>query len=364
MDPQQAFCPNLDCPARGQPGQGHIGIHSQHQQRYICNVCGRTFSARDGTVFYRCRIAADRITLVITLVAHGCPIPAIVAAFGFQARTVRRWVARAGQHCAVLHQQQIVQPRDLGQVQADELRVKTQRGVLWMAMAVMVPTRLWLGGVISPHRDKHLIRQLAAVIRASALPCPLLLAVDGLSSYSEAFRKAFRSPERSGKRGAPRKVPWTDLVIGQVVKQYCRRRVGGVTRRLAAGTPRLLTRLLRQTQGEGVLNTAYIERLNATFRARLAVLTRRTRGLARRQAWLQAGMYLVGTVYNFCTEHASLTLDDGTHRTPAMAAGITDHRWSVAELLWHRVPPPRWTPPKRRGRRSKELQQLIDRWAT
>lgn len=365
MDPQQAFCPNLDCPARGQTGQGNIGIHSQRKQRYKCTICGNTFSARDGTVFYRCRIAADLITLVITLVAHGCPIPAIVAAFGFQARTVRRWVMRAGQHCQAVHQQHVVQPRDLGQVQADELRVKTQRGVLWMAMAVMVPARLWLGGVISPHRDKALIRQVVAGIRACALPRPLLVAVDGLSSYVGACRQAFRSPERTGKRGAPRKVPWANLVLGQVVKHYCRRRVTGVTRRLVSGTQALLTTLLRQTQGQaGVLNTAYIERLNATFRARLAVLTRRTRGLARRQAWLQAGMYLVGTVYNFCTEHASLILDDGTRRTPAMAAGITDRCWSVADLLWQRVPPPRWTPPKRRGRRSKGLQQLIDRWAT
>ncbi len=301
MDPQQAFCPNLACPARGQTGQGNITIHSQGQQRYTCTVCGKTFSARDGTVFYRCRIAADLITLVITLVAHGCPIPAVVAAFGFQARTVRRWVQRAGQHCEALHQQQVVQPRDLGQVQADALRVKTQRGVLWMAMAVMVPARLWLGGVISPQRDKALIRQVVATIRACALPRPLLLAVDGLSSYVGAIRQAFRSPERTGQRGAPRKVPWANLVLGQVVKHYCRRRVTGVTRRVRMGTSVLLQTLLRQTQGHGVLNTAYSERLNATFRARLAVLTRRTRGLARRQAWLQAGMYLVGTVYNVCT---------------------------------------------------------------
>jgi hypothetical protein len=47
-----------------------------------------------------------------------------------------------------------------------------------------------------------------------------------------------------------------------------------------------------------------------------------------------------------------------------MAAGITDHLWSVEELLWHRVPPPRWQPPKKRGRRSKVMQQLIARWAT
>jgi hypothetical protein len=112
------------------------------------------------------------------------------------------------------------------------------------------------------------------------------------------------------------------------------------------------------------LNTAYIERLNATFRARLAVLVRRTRRAARREVRLHAGMYLIGTVYNFCTYHDSLTLRAQGRRTPAMAAGITDYCWSVAELLRQPVPPPRWQPPKRRGRRSKALQDLIDRWCT
>ena len=121
--------------------------------------------------------------------------------------------------------------------------------------------------------------------------------------------------------------------------------------------------LLTLTQGGGVLNTAYIERLNATFRARLAALARRTRALLRRKPLLRAGMYLVGTVYNFCTFHASLT-QDRLRRTPAMAAGITDHCWSVAELLWHRIPPPPWRPPKRRGRPSKAMQRLVAQWAT
>ncbi len=74
-------------------------------------------------------------------------------------------------------------------------------------------------------------------------------------------------------------------------------------------------------------------------------------------------MWLVGTLYNFCTPHASLARG----QTPAMASGITDHRWSVDELLHCRVPPVPWQPPVRRGqrgRRPKELQRLVERWAT
>ena len=92
MNPQELFCPNMDCPARGQLGAGNIGIHSQKRQRYACSVCNTTFSARAGTIFFRRRTAEDTITRVVTLVSHGCPVPAIEVAFALQAQTVRAWV--------------------------------------------------------------------------------------------------------------------------------------------------------------------------------------------------------------------------------------------------------------------------------
>jgi hypothetical protein len=96
----------------------------------------------------------------------------------------------------------------------------------------------------------------------------------------------------------------------------------------------------------------------------LAPLARRTHHLVQRKEVLHAGMDLVGTVYHCCPWHASLTLAGGQQQTPALAAGITDHRWTVRDLLWHRVPPPRWQPPKQRGRPSKAMQALVARWAT
>lgn len=119
---------------------------------------------------------------------------------------------------------------------------------------------------------------------------------------------------------------------------------------------------LRTTQGgaTAVINTAYIERLQATFRSRLVSLVRKTRATVRQRATLEAGMWLVGTVYNFCRAHRSLRLIGNRaaerrwiERTPAQAAGLTDHRWSVYELLSFAVPPA--TVPKRRGRRPRWL---------
>ncbi len=364
MNPHAVWCPNLACPARGQFGKGNIGVHSQHERRYRCRVCRKTFGARTGTIFHRRRTDEALIVLVITLVSWGCPLVAIEHAFGLMPQTIRDWLEAAGQHAEALHHEQVSQPRDLGHVQADEVRVKTQCGIVWMAMAMMVATRLWLGGAISTRRDQRLVIRVVALIAASAIMAPLLLVVDGFASYVEVFQQAFRTRVHHGGRGAPRKVPWPELMIGQVVKQYAGKRVVGVTRRLRQGSSSLAERLLRQTPGCQVLNTAYMERLNGTFRARLAPLARRTHHLVHRKELLHAGMYLVGALYNFCTVHGSLTLAGGQQRPPAMAAGITDHCWSVRELLWYRVPPPRWEPPKRRGRRSRTMQQLIDRWAT
>ena len=64
--------------------------------------------------------------------------------------------------------------------------------------------------------------------------------------------------------------------------------------------------MLAASQGGTDINTAYIERLNATFRSALACLVRRGRAIAHTQALLSAGMWLVGVSYNFCWYHASL----------------------------------------------------------
>jgi len=288
-----------------------------------------------------------------------------VAAFGVTAETVRTWAAEAGVHGAQVHRHLVLGACwSLRHGQADEMRVRVQQGMVWMAMALRVRTRLWLGGVVSAQRDKGRMRQRADRVRACARPGALLVAVDGLAAYVNAFRCALRSKVPRKGPGRPHLVPWEEVVIGQVVKQYERGRVVGVVRRLVQGAEAALNDLLASSGGGQTLNTAYIERLNATFRSRLASLVRRTRYGARRQRMLTLGMDLVGTVYNFCTPHDTLTNAQGHRCTPAMAAGLTQHVWTVAELLHFHVPPPRWQPPKQRGRRSKELHKVIEQWAS
>jgi len=374
MNPQEIFCTNISCPARGQTGKGNIGVHSQEDERYICNVCKETFVASKGTIYYRLRHDPQTVLRVIILLANGCPIQAIVKAFELDERTVKNWHARAGKHCQNVHEHMVENSQqDLQQVQADEIKVKALTRSYWMALAMAIPTRLWLGGVVSSKRDLDLIQSLVDKVRGIALCRPLLLAADGLVSYVTAFRMAFRSkvPHWGNEIGRCKMVSWPNIAIVQVVKQ----RVDGVLkvdRRIVQGSQEMVERLIKTTQnGQGVINTAFIERLNATFRMHLNSLVRRTRTLARRSETLVEGMYIVGCFYNFCDYHHSLRLKlsvgtFGHHwvqRTPAIAAKLTDHRWTYSELFAFKVPPPRWSPPVHRGRPSQAMLALVKRWA-
>jgi transposase-like protein len=365
MDPQAQFCHNPDCPARGRVGQGNIQIQSRADRRFKCTTCGRTFAASRGTPYYRKRTAHDVITLVLTLLTHGCPLQAIVAAFGLDERTVAAWQQQAGAHCRQVHAHVVQQGQvDLQHVQADELWVKMVGRRVWMAMAMAVPSRLWLGGVISPRRDSVLITTLVQMVRSCARSRAILVCVDGLASYVTAFRRVFRNPMRTGRAGRPRLEAAPGLLIGQVIKRRVRHRLESVTRRVVQGTmAAILAVLLATGTGTGI-NTAYIERLNATFRSAMTPLVRRGRAIARTEETLGAGMFLVGCAYNFCWAHEGLRRKGAEgggrkwqERTPAMAAGLTDHPWSMQELLSHRVPPPPWVAPKRRGRPPKPKPQ-------
>jgi transposase-like protein len=370
MDPQTQVCPNICCPARGKSGKGNIVVHSRKEARYKCTACDKTFAATTGTPFYRLHHSLDLVTIVVTLIALGCPVQAIVVAFELDERTIMDWQTRAGKHCQKVHEHLVEQPRDLGHVQADEIRVKAQGTALWLATAIMVRTRLWLGAAVSPRRDEALLQALFRHVRACALARPLLVVTDGLSFYFQVIRDAFRSGLPARGRGRPTLIHWPDLCIGQVAKQYQGRRVAGILRRVLQGTPRQVASLIQASGGGKDLNTAFIERLNATFRSRLASLARRSRALLRKSETLTPLVYLMGSVYNFCSEHQSLRLKlwVGSHgfrwvqRTPAMATGITDHCWTVKELLLYRLPIPAWTPPHR-GRRSAEEKALMVRWA-
>jgi hypothetical protein len=279
-------------------------------------------------------------TVVSTLLSEGCPPQAIVAAYGLDERTVADCHHKAGNHAQAVHQHFLhSRPLELGHVQADELYAKGVGFVCWMALAMAVPCRLWLAGEVSTERNLCLIQQLVDTVRLAWLPgTALLIGVDGLASYVTAFWRAFREKVLTGRRGWPAFRLPGGVWLGQVIKKCSGRRLKEVVRRVVWGSLKKIQEQLHKTGTGKQINTSYIERLNATFRSGLAWLTRRGRRLVHRQETLEKGMYLVGCVYNFCKAHRSLRLrqEQGKkwrQRTPAMAAGWTDHVWSVQELL-------------------------------
>src|SRR3989442_14662754 len=189
---------------------------------------------------------------------------------------------------------------------------------------------------------------------------PLLVLTDGWAAYPGSIGRAFREKvkETMGVGRACLRV-WPELHLGTVIKHTQKKRVVQITRQMARGLLQRAEQLLQLSGGGNVLNTAFIERLNGTFRERLASLTRKSRHAASRMQALHTGMYLIGCTYNFCCAHQELSKAKhwGMACTPAMASGLTDHVWSICELLRYKVAPAPWIEPKQRGRPKKQAEQ-------
>jgi transposase-like protein len=154
MRPEVAVCPNSACGA-----SDHIDVHSRIERRYKCHSCGKTFAETCGTSLYGLKQPFWLVVLVLSSLAGGCPVPAIVFAFGLDERTVADWQHKAGAHAKVMQEQIVCRGVvDVGQVQGDELYVKIQGGTVWMAMAMSVFSRLFLWGAIAPSRDAMLVK--------------------------------------------------------------------------------------------------------------------------------------------------------------------------------------------------------------
>jgi transposase-like protein len=221
LDASQVFCPNPACQARGKIAEGNVISHGKRRTRYRCKTCGKTFSAQAGTMFEGLGRPKAVIVIVVTLLAYGCPIQAIVQAFGLDERTVASWRDRAGSHCQEVHRAVVNQGQlDLQHAQADEIRVKGCKMNAWMGLAMMVSTRLWLGGVVSLTRDRALADRLLAQVRATCRPFQaLLICTDGWNAYPGSIRRAFREKDKvtAGPGRACLRV-WPQLCIAVVIK--------------------------------------------------------------------------------------------------------------------------------------------------
>jgi transposase-like protein len=259
MQPSEQCCPNLKSCARGQIDQGNIRVHDRKRQRYRCRMCQRTFRARRGTMLEGLRTATDVVIIVVTLLAFGCPVQAIVQAYGLDEGTVASWRDGAGSQCQRVHQGIVEQGQgDLVHVQADEMRVKARGMVPWMGLALMVSRRLWLGGVVSRTRDTSLADRLLQQVRACAqAACTLLVCTDGWAAYPNSIRRAFRDKvKRTAGRGRASLQVWSGLHIGTVIKHTVKNRLTEVVRPMSHGSFEQAIHLLQPSAGGSMLNTS------------------------------------------------------------------------------------------------------------
>jgi len=195
-------------------------------------------------------------------------------------------------------------------VQADDLRGRGRGGVVWAAVALDVGSRLWLATAVARRRDGVLVHLLMRRTLAALASHAFLLAVDGFASYVTAARTLLRGPERTGRRGRPR-LAWPEgFALTQVVKAGLQRGAG-IVRRVVVGTGAAVATALAMGHGGATINTAYIERLNAALRERLAPLVRRRRAPAHGAALVESGLHLLRLAYNSCWTHESACHRDG-----------------------------------------------------
>jgi hypothetical protein len=218
--------------------------------------------------------------------------------------------------------------------------------------------------VTSAPRDSPLITPLVRLLRSCARTLAILVCVDGVASSVTAFLQRCRHPVRTGCRGRPRLVLEPGLLLGQRVKRYARRRVVSVERRGIRGTAAAIGAVLAATTSGHGITTADLERRKATCRAALAPLVRRGRAIAHTEAGLTAGRGLVGCADHVWWRHERLRVVAPAgagwkwqERTPAMAAGLTQHRGTRLERRRDQGPLPAWVAPKRRGRPPKRALQ-------
>jgi IS1 family transposase len=342
-----------------------------------CTACEGSFPEHHGTIFYGKQAAVELIVHVLACLAEGLGIRATARVFEVDPNTVLHWLVEAAEHlrafsCYFLcdvHVKQLQLDelyavlRDVknGELSEDEAIKRLGRSPHWVWTAMDPESKLLLVMDVGARTLAMAQRMVHQVVGVFAPGCVPLFLTDGLKEYGTALLThfgAWRQPERrhaKGVRPQPRWIPLPELLYAQVVKSYRRRRLVGVQHRVVFGTMERVKQVLSACGRQ--INTAFVERLNLDIRQRVATVGRRVNTLCQGEDGLQHQLAVFQTYHNFVLPHASLrqpvlvpepTNGRGSAKqwrpcTPAMAAGLTDHVWSLTEVLCYRVPP--WPQP-------------------
>jgi IS1 family transposase len=377
VDTSRHFCPHTDCAYRGWLGLNNLRANGHPSggpwRQFHCIACDGYFPEHHGTIFHGKQAAVELIVRVLACLAEGLGIRATARVFEVDPNTVLHWLVEAAEQlkafssyflCEV-HVQQ-VQLDELyavlsavkdGQMSAEAAIRRLSRSPQWVWTAIDPQSKLLLAILVGPRTQAMAQRVVHQVREVLAPGCIPLFVTDGFKEYMSALLSHFGSwvqPARHQATGPvpkPRWMPLPELLYAQVVKSYRRRRLVGVKHRVVFGTQRAIEQVLAACSW--TINTAFVERLNLTIRQRVAAIGRRVSTLCKSEEGLAQQLALYHGYYNFCLPHGSLrqplpqpvpTNCKGSAKqwqpcTPAMAAGLTDHVWSLQEVLLYRVPP-------------------------
>ena len=331
-------------------GDGFHGINEAIQD-YQCQWCGCRASERKGTVMYGLKTVTTNVVMVLTGLGEGVDLAAAERIFGHKNETLRRWLTRAGMHSQGVHQL-FMQDMKSEHVQLDEMKINIKGTVnQWLWVAIDAKNKVLLSLQVGPRKQSvayALVHSLVAFMAPGYIP---LFTSDGLAMYFYALTAHYGSyQELEGKR-KPQWMVSELLQYAQMKKHRVWRKLKHIEIRVLCGDweeikERLLSIGLRAT-----IQTAFVERVNLTLRQSVAGLARRTWSQNVSTSELEIHLSWYQAYYHFCRGHQSLrtkyafTDQAGAlvqryrQRTPAMAAGWTRHRWSVAELITYPLPP-------------------------
>jgi IS1 family transposase/transposase-like protein len=309
---------------------GHHG-RTDRIQDFRCQACGSKVSARWGTALSRLKTPSARIGEVLSALAEGLEVGAAVRVFGHGEATIIRWRDRAAQQAVRVHHH-FLRDLPLRYIQLDEIRTRLRPlgRVLWLWLALDPHTKLVPAfelGSRTQHTAHRLVHTLRAVLAPACIP---VFTTDGLRLYYYALTAHFGYWGTADKRRRWQVHP--ALLYGQLHKRYQRCRLVRIKYQMRCGSRGALQAALRHLGWSGCLQTAFVERLNLTVRMGVAALSRRTWATAQTAASLQRQIAWWRAYYHFIKPHLSLQ-QRSRARTPAMAAGLTAHRWTVAEFL-------------------------------
>jgi len=374
MEWSSLYCPNQRCSFYGCPwpdsrlvknGRGH-GV-----PQALCRACGSIVNLRYGTAYADLQAPPAQFALAVRALAEGNSLRATGRIVGIDKDTAAAWLDRAA-HQARRVMLSLWRELPVTECQLDELWsfVHTKEdnlataqvccatyGDAWVWVAFAPAWRLVRAFVIGKRTQAaaNLLLERVAHVTTGAIP---FFTSDQLSAYATALLHVYgqwQQPLRRGTRGRqplPRRVPPPDLLYAQVVKQRERGRVVAVTTKVVFGAVEQVVACLEASAVSQTINTSFVERQNLDLRQHSRRLTRKTNGFSKELPWLEKQLWLALAYYHLVLPQESLrhevrlpelTRGSGSRRrwqprTPAMVAGITDHVWSMEELLGYRVP--------------------------